>query len=334
MPGDYEKGLHELSRGCWAWLQPDGSWGWSNAGLVTDGECSLLVDTLYDLKMTATMLTAMHDASPAARKIDILVNSHADADHTYGNRLVNGARIIASAATANEFMKLTPAKHQEIIDHASSLGEGAEYIASWAKASGFDFKGFELVLPTETYDRRMELKVGDKDVHLINVGPAHTPGDTLVHSVQDRVVYTGDILFMNVHPAVWEGSLDGWIAACDLMLDLDVDVIVPGHGPLTDKKGVRLFKTYFETLRHEARKRFDAGMGVEEAAFDIEWAPPFDSWLVPERVAGSVNFLYRQWGSPDARTDFLEIFAMMARYAKRRAACLAGVHSPGCKHPH
>lgn len=334
MRGSYSKGLHELDRGCWAWIQPDGSWGWSNAGLVTDGDCSLLVDTLYDLKMTAEMLAAMRDANPAARQIDILVNTHGDADHTYGNSLVGDARIIASAATAEEFMKLTPAKHQEIVDRAEFLGEGAEYIASWARPSGFEFGGIELVHPTETYDRRLNLKVGDKDVHLINVGPAHTPGDTLVHSVQDKVVYTGDILFMDVHPAVWEGSLDGWIAACELIADLDVDVVVPGHGPLTDKKGVRIFQTYMETLRREARIRFEAGMDVEDAAYDIEMPPPFDSWLLPERIAGSVNFLYRQWGSPDAKTDFLEIFGLLARYAKRHAACLSGQHTPKCRHRH
>src|SRR3546814_14164609 len=79
---------------------------------------------------------------------------------------------------------------------------------------------------------------------------------------------------MDVHPAIWEGSLDGWLAACDFMLGLDIDVVVPGHGPLTDKAGVRMFKTYLETLRREARLRFEAGMAVEEAADDIVFDPP------------------------------------------------------------
>jgi hypothetical protein len=116
------------------------------------------------------------------------------------------------------------------------------------------------------------------------------------------------------------------------MLNLDIDVVVPGHGPLTDKSGVRVFKTYLQTLRAEARVRFDAGMGVEEAAADINLPPPYDSWLLPERVAGSVNFLFRQWGSTKVETDFLRIFALMARYAKRHAACLSGHHAPGCGH--
>ena len=51
----YERGLSDLGNGCWAWLQPDGSWGWSNAGLIADGDGSLLVDTLFDRHLTREM---------------------------------------------------------------------------------------------------------------------------------------------------------------------------------------------------------------------------------------------------------------------------------------
>ena len=334
MQTQYNKGLHQLGQGCWAWLQPDGGWGWSNAGLITDGERSLLVDTLYDLRMTEKMLAGMRDVSLAARRIDVLVNSHADGDHTYGNQLVHGARIIASAATAGEFFKVTPERHLSIVANADQLGEGAQYIAAFTRNHGFDFSNISLVPPTETYDRELKLKVGDKDVHLYNVGPAHTAGDTVVHSVQDRVAYTADLLFLGVHPAIWEGSVDGWLDACDLICSLDVDTVVPGHGPLTDKAGVRLFRTYLETIRREARGRFEAGMDVEETAADIVFEPPFDSWLVPERVVGSVNFLFRQWASPHAQTDFMRVFDMIARAAKRQEACRDGLHIPSCRNNH
>ena len=52
----YELGLHEVGDGCFAYLQPDGGWGWSNAGLVVGDGASLLVDTLFDLQLTARML--------------------------------------------------------------------------------------------------------------------------------------------------------------------------------------------------------------------------------------------------------------------------------------
>jgi glyoxylase-like metal-dependent hydrolase (beta-lactamase superfamily II) len=81
----YERGLHDLGGGCFAWLQADGSAGWSNAGLVTDGEASLLVDTLFDLRLTREMLDAMRDAAPAAASIDTLVTTHANGDHCRGD---------------------------------------------------------------------------------------------------------------------------------------------------------------------------------------------------------------------------------------------------------
>ena len=81
----YTKGLHDLGQGLWAYLQPDGSWGWSNAGLVVDGDQTLLVDTLFDLHLTADMLGAMRAAVPAAKHIARVVNTHNNGDHVFGN---------------------------------------------------------------------------------------------------------------------------------------------------------------------------------------------------------------------------------------------------------
>src|ERR1700682_2489180 len=77
---EYSRGLHELGNGLYAYLQP-GSWGWSNAGLITDGEASLLVDTLYTPRLAAEMLGAMRAATAAAQEIDVVVNTHANSEH-------------------------------------------------------------------------------------------------------------------------------------------------------------------------------------------------------------------------------------------------------------
>ncbi|MEQ1788565.1 MAG: MBL fold metallo-hydrolase, partial [Acidimicrobiales bacterium] len=70
----FARGAHEVADGTWAYLQPDGGWGWSNAGLVTDGEASLLVDTLFDLALTQQMLDELRAVAPAAERIGTLVN--------------------------------------------------------------------------------------------------------------------------------------------------------------------------------------------------------------------------------------------------------------------
>ena len=80
---EFRKGLEDLGNGAYAYIQPDGSWGWSNAGLIVDGEESLLVDTLFDEKLTADMLATMKDATGlGAGDITTLVNPHANGDHT------------------------------------------------------------------------------------------------------------------------------------------------------------------------------------------------------------------------------------------------------------
>src|SRR5215470_8951812 len=120
----YTKGLHDLGNGCFAYLQPDGSWGFSNAGLVVDHGQTLLVDTLFDLKLTREMLSAMRAAVPAAQSIGRLVNTHSNGDHTFGNQLVAGAEIIASRACLEE-MKERPAEELAALErNRRQLGAG------------------------------------------------------------------------------------------------------------------------------------------------------------------------------------------------------------------
>lgn len=73
----FEKGLVEVGEGIHAYLQPDGSWGWSNAGLVRGGDESVLVDTLFDLHLTREMLDAMTPLTGGA-PISTVVNTHAN----------------------------------------------------------------------------------------------------------------------------------------------------------------------------------------------------------------------------------------------------------------
>src|SRR3954467_11115499 len=91
----------EVADDCHAYLQPDGGWGWSNAGLIVGDGASLLVDTLFDLRLTQRLLDSMAAITLIA-PIGQVVNTHVNGDHCYGNALVAGAEVIASSATAHE----------------------------------------------------------------------------------------------------------------------------------------------------------------------------------------------------------------------------------------
>ena len=148
----YTKGVHDLGKGCYAYLQPDGTWGWSNAGLLTDAGETLLVDTLFDLPHTRDMLEGMRRAVPAAKRIGTLVNTHANGDHTFGNQLVAGAQIIASRACAEEMKRRTPEELASMMRNWRALGPGAAFFHE-VMGTRFDFEGITLTLPNRTFER-------------------------------------------------------------------------------------------------------------------------------------------------------------------------------------
>ena len=317
MPG-YSEGVYNLGNGAFAYLQDcnkGSGWGWSNSGLITDHEESLLVDTLRDEKLTVAMLEAYRDATGLRpREIGTLVNTHRDADHTYGNRLMSHARIVASEACARQMRDRPPSAITALLRNRPA-GVIGDYIFELF-GPPFEFEGLEPTLPNDTFTGRRDLKVGDKHIHLIEVGPAHTEGDVLVHVPANRTVYTGDIVFLTNTPVIWAGPHENWIAALDEVLAMDIDTVVPGHGPITDKKGVAKVKDYIQHVETQSRLRYEAGMKVEEAIQDIALGE-FDEWGGAERIVPNVLYFYRRFHGDANRDDLREAMALMAPLAMR-----------------
>jgi glyoxylase-like metal-dependent hydrolase (beta-lactamase superfamily II) len=138
----------------------------------------------------------------------------------------------------------------------------------------------------------------------------------LIHVPDDGVVFTGDILFIEGTPIMWEGPVENWIAACDRIEALGADVVVPGHGPITDRSGARAVRDYLVYVRDEARTRYDAGLSAEEAVADIELGD-FSSWGDAERIAVNVHTLYREFSGSAESPNALELFGAMAAIALR-----------------
>ncbi len=315
----YAHGLHELDQGCFAYLQPDGGWGWSNAGLIVGDGQSLLVDTLFDLDLTAAMLDAMADVTAAA-PVDTVVNTHANGDHCYGNAEVTRRRadvhIVASAATAHEMSDVPPSMLAAL---NRAPGEVGELFRSFF--GEFNFDGIDLVLPTRTFESRLDLDVGGRRVELYEVGPAHTAGDTIIHVPDARTIYTGDILFIGGTPIVWAGPLSNWIAACDLMLGFDAETVVPGHGPLTDAAGIVAVRDYLSFVDDAATERHSAGMDAFDAARDIDRElgldERFGEWGEFGRIAVNVETVYRTLDPNHSTPDVVEQFRRMAELERQ-----------------
>ena len=272
----------QLGEGIYAYIQATGAFCISNAGLLCGPDTSVAIDALFVPRMTRAFLAEV--AKVNATPIEILVNTHHHVDHTYGNQFFAGHTIIGHRLTRTEM--------QRVGNPSARISAAAPHFAADLA------EPVTIVPPNLTYEQELTLHIGDREARLFHVPTAHTIDDTLVYLPAEKLLFTGDIAFLYVTPLAFEGSVLGWIAAIREVLAMDVERIIPGHGPIGDKDDLRLQLAYFELLRDEARRRYDAGLPVEQAVLDIDIGP-YRSWGEPERLVPNVMSLYQEFaGGP------------------------------------
>jgi len=305
----YTRGLHKVADRVWAWLLPDGGYGWSNAGLVAGDRASLLVDTLFDLALTREMLTTMRPITDEAPIADVLI-THANGDHTHGNQLLDpSVRIIAAKATAEEIAHGMAPEMLAMVQTADLGPVATPYVRN--RFGPFDFSGITLRNADLTFDRELTIAVGGREIRLLNLGPAHTAADSVVHIPDAGVLFAGDLLFIGCTPIVWAGPIANWIAACDAMLSLDAPIVVPGHGPVTDPDGIRAVRGYLAHVNEQAEAAYRNGLSFTEAADTIELGE-YATWLDAERVVVNVYQRYRELDPGIPQLEPLALLAMQA----------------------
>jgi glyoxylase-like metal-dependent hydrolase (beta-lactamase superfamily II) len=304
----YTTGLHELGDGLHAWLQPDGGWGWSNAGLVCGEGESLLVDTLFDPDLTASMLAAMGPLVAQAPLVS-LVNTHANGDHCYGNGLVPGTPSITSAAAAEEMEAVPPSLLHLLV--TAELGDPVLEGYLRDAFGPFRFDGVEVPAPDRTFSGRLSMRVGGVEVELLELGPAHTAGDVVVHVPSSATAFVGDLAFVGGTPLVWAGPISGWLAAIEVVVGLGVRTVVPGHGPVCGTEELEDVAGYLSMVDREATARFEAGMSAEDAARDIDLGG-YAEWGAWERIVVNVDTVYRHLDPSRPLTDVVTLFSSMA----------------------
>src|ERR1700759_4595625 len=307
----YTRGLHEIGKRVWAWMLPDGGFGWGNAGLVAGDGASLLVDTLFDLPLTREMLAAMAPITDSAPITDALI-THSNGDHTHGNQLLDGSvRVIAATGTAEE-IEHGMAPEMLVMAQTADLGPVAtRYLRE--RFGPFDFGGITLRNADQTFDDRLTVEVGGRVVELLNLGPAHTAADSVVHVPDAGVLFAGDLLFIGGTPIVWAGPISNWIKACDAMLALDAATVVPGPRPITDPDGIRAVRGSFEHILAEIDAAHQKGLPFAEAADAIDLGE-YVAWLDSERVVVNVYQRYRELDSDTPQLPAMGLLAMQAEW--------------------
>jgi glyoxylase-like metal-dependent hydrolase (beta-lactamase superfamily II) len=296
----FEGGVREVADGLLAWVQPNGDWGESNATLVVGDAEALLVDTLWTPALTRRMLEALAERSRVP--ITTLVNTHSDGDHTWGNQLLSGAEIVATAAAARIIGEEKPAAMQrtrsmaQVLQHLPPTATLGRYLSRML--GPYDYSSIDLVVPTRQFEGSYELTIGDRLVRLEEVGPAHTPGDLIVHVPDARAVVAGDVMFVGVHPVMWAGPSANWVAALQRILDADPQAVVPGHGPPCGPEEVRALQAYMSWLQEAASTRLASGLQPKDVALELVRSTefreaPWGAWRGPERMVITVATIDR-----------------------------------------
>jgi len=260
----------ELAKGVYAYIQPTGESGVSNAGLLLGDRNATLIDTLMVRSLNQPFVEAIRKTTSSP--ITKIIHTHHHIDHIGGDSFFPAAEIFVHQAARERILK-------------SSLLKPvfSRFMPRFAK----EFDLLEIKPPTLTFEHDLTLYLADREVRLIVLGPAHTPGDVAVYLPPEKILFSGDIAFFYVSPLAHEGTLKGWLKACDRVLEMDVEIIVPGHGPIGTKEDLKLVREYLLLVQEEGGKALDAGYGPLEAGKKVNLGP-FKEWPEWPRVLVNV----------------------------------------------
>ncbi|WP_240136558.1 MBL fold metallo-hydrolase [Streptomyces sp. MUM 178J] len=262
-----------------AYVQPDGGWCLNNAGFVSDGETTVLVDTAATERRARALREAvLASGVPLPRTV---INTHHHGDHTYGNGVFTDTAVVVGHEACR----------------SEALAAGRQLHLFWPQN---DFGDIRITVPSVTYRDRLILHAGDVEVHLIHPGgPAHTRGDTLVHLPRQRIVFTGDLVFQGGTPFVPAGSLSGSLRALDVLRSLDADIVVPGHGPVTDPSAYDATERYLRFVAGLAEQGRAEGLSPLQTARAADLGA-FAALQESERLVANLHRAYAELeGAPE-----------------------------------
>jgi len=281
VPG-WKNELRELAPGVFAYIQAGGpgliAQGVSNAGLIVGDDHAMVIDAT-GAPMHAKSFIAAAKQAIGGRPFRRLINTHHHGDHVNGNQFFSPIEIFSHPYCRDEVRKAVAAT-PKMWDKRDGYADGTEQR--------------QLVPPTTTIDGKMVFHYGDSPVEIIHFGPAHTYGDLMIHLPKYRLLFASDIAFIYVAPFAHNAHVGKWLETVDRIMKMDVDTIVPGHGPICGKKELAEMGEYFRLLQREVKPRFDAGLSPGRAAAEITLGK-FDNWIGPERIVMNTVRLYNEF---------------------------------------
>ncbi|WP_326687787.1 MBL fold metallo-hydrolase [Streptomyces sp. NBC_01795] len=315
--------LRKLGNGLHLWNPPRRGWGLANCGLLVGDGTGLWIDTPYDRPLAEAFLAASREVLGGA-EVDRIVVTHANGDHLWGADVLPDAEVIATREARHHIdLEPSPRQLRQLSEAAGSGSAVGSYIAE--HFGHFDWSRTEVVVPSTVFEGELELTVGGHPVLLTSLPSAHTTGDLVVQLPDHGTVFTGDIVFGSTpehpgdHAVHWAGPLENIIGACQGVLDSGAETIVPGHGPVLDRAGLRSHIDYLSHLRERAHASHARGVSALEAARAIAHEGLRPELGLVERLVVTIGTEYRHLDGTEPG-PLAEVLPEMVAFAAERGA--------------
>lgn len=255
-------------------------WG-ANQGFFLANGGSLVVDTGFTYQSAATLLREVRRRGRS--NSTLVVNTHDHSDHVFGNSLFEpSALTLAHANCKSRLIEL-----------------GEERIKGYRrfdKKLSSALKGLSISPARLTYsDDEVSFDVGEASMKLIHPRDgAHTMGDTMVLLPEERILFAGDVVWVDYHPNLEDANIAGWLDSLQKISQMKVDHIVPGHGPIADKRCIVPLARYLRHFDEGLSKLVRENIPKEELAKHLE-LPGSDSWMLRMIVQRNIDILYERY---------------------------------------
>ena len=231
------------------------------------------------------------------KPIRYVLDTHHHGDHSYGNAVFGqaGASIIAQTNCARLLRVNGPKEFAE-------AGRGP--------TGRKDVAGSSLKVPNVVFDDKLVLDDGKQRVEFLFLGHAHTSGDAFAYLPKYKLLCTGDACVNGAFNFMGHSDSASWIRVLERAQQLDVKMVLPGHGPIAGKELLDKQKRYFVELRRQVADGIKADKSFEDIkrSIDLPW---YKEWTGVPPTDANIEHVYGEWTGRVAPWDLTEDFGLM-----------------------
>ncbi|MCD8349071.1 MAG: MBL fold metallo-hydrolase [Planctomycetaceae bacterium] len=237
-----------------------------NPSIVFTSEGAVFIDNAQWLTTLLEMIQFAESRGP----IKYLINTEPHIDHIFGNHWFADKCPVVGHEKMKDAFFLVPGT-MDGYDYSVDVltrqdPEGLKKMPSREQ--------YIVNLPQITFSQNMTLKVGKHTFNLYHT-PGHADSQIAVHVPEERVVFVGDTVFSGCQTWLHSANIDELIASLKFIYTLDVDTIVPGHGPIVGKEYIQEQLAFIYEWLAAVGRAMAEGKTVEECIATISFADRF-----------------------------------------------------------